>query len=924
MERDNLAAKSEQELNPNGYGLYLRANPMEASGSTADEVTEYRQVLLECAESPLELQWAAAVASGLPIVTAVDSGSKSLHFIVRVDAGQDLELYKQRAKTAKACLEQYEGITVVNDVQDPIILTRFGGARRGDKRQDLLAVNLGARSWEEWEPKHKANAETKASVHSQEQQEDKPEPSYGKSKTYCPKQGGKLTIASRLDFDKINADLLSNYFEILQRWLPNGRKIGPDWCVGSLAGEPGQSLKIHIWEGFWIDFATGEKGGDPVSLYAAIHNLSQGEAAKQLSGYIAPPTSKRQPNERFAVVDDDGFKPVTNPPEDCIAAPVKGTAYYYHTKNGCVSFCIDRFEKPDGKKSFIPWTLWENCGGPTYEMEWRAKALTTPRPVYNLHKLTDKPSACVVVVEGEKCAEALQLILPEFVVTTWAGGANATGKTDFEPLRGRNLIFWPDNDDPGKKAMADLVALYGGKLVVIPDGKPEKWDCADAIAEGWGRNDILTFLGPTLAQQEPVLVSRTTTTTQAAKTEKGEAIQKVEVKEEFAQPVEVVEIPKGIDLKKDSRGNLSACVYNVKTLIENLNPWKDSIWFDTFLGQVMTPTGAWTDERTGELVLWVQGRFGITSASSSMVHDAVLAYARTNKRNCLQDWLNSLVWDGSPRLEHMMRIAFGTEPDEYHKRVGECWLISLVARALRPGCKVDTMPILEGSQGAGKSSALAILGSEWFGECHEDFGSKDFVLSLASKWIVEIAEMHAFKKADVDRLKGIITTATDRIRRPYGRETEAVPRQSVFVGTTNRDDWHCDDTGGRRFWPVRCGHINLEWLRNNREQLFAEAVARFKADEPWWEVPVQAAAEHIHNRRPADPWEVEVSKHLATRSEVSIEEILGSALNVDTHQQQPRDSKRVASILRALGWHNPLKKENGKTRRVWVKKEPLS
>jgi putative DNA primase/helicase len=234
------------------------------------------------------------------------------------------------------------------------------------------------------------------------------------------------------------------------------------------------------------------------------------------------------------------------------------------------------------------------------------------------------------------------------------------------------------------------------------------------------------------------------------------------------------------------------------------------------------------------------------------------------------------------------------------------------------------MPILEGSQGAGKSSALAILGSEWFGECHEDFGSKDFVLSLASKWIVEIAEMHAFKKADVDRLKGIITTATDRIRRPYGRETEAVPRQSVFVGTTNRDDWHCDDTGGRRFWPVRCGHINLEWLRNNREQLFAEAVARFKADEPWWEVPGQAAAEHIHNRRPADPWEAEVSKHLATRSEVSIEEILGSALNVDIHQQQPRDSKRVASILRALGWDNPVKKENGKTRRVWVKKEPLS
>jgi predicted P-loop ATPase len=165
------------------------------------------------------------------------------------------------------------------------------------------------------------------------------------------------------------------------------------------------------------------------------------------------------------------------------------------------------------------------------------------------------------------------------------------------------------------------------------------------------------------------------------------------------------------------------------------------------------------------------------------------------------------------------------------------------------------MPILEGSQGTGKSSALRVLGGEWFAECHESITTKDFYQVLKGAWLVEISEMHSFDRSEVERIKGIISCAVDRYRAPYGRNAEDHPRQSVFAGTTNRDDWQRDDTGARRFWAVRCGAIDTAWLAVHRDQLFAEAVARFRAGESWWSVPSAEAAAEADERRPRDTWE---------------------------------------------------------------------
>ena len=138
------------------------------------------------------------------------------------------------------------------------------------------------------------------------------------------------------------------------------------------------------------------------------------------------------------------------------------------------------------------------------------------------------------------------------------------------------------------------------------------------------------------------------------------------------------------------------------------------------------------------------------------------------------------------------------------------------------------MPVLEGSQGTFKSTGLPILGGKWFAEVHQSIDSKDFYLALSGKLLLEISEMHSFSKAEVERLKGVMSCQVDRYRAPYERRAADHPRRCVFAGTTNRDDWNRDETGARRFWPVVCGHIDLDWLTGHRDQLLAEAVYKFK------------------------------------------------------------------------------------------------
>ena len=363
----------------------------------------------------------------------------------------------------------------------------------------------------------------------------------------------------------------------------------------------------------------------------------------------------------------------------------------------------------------------------------------------------------------------------------------------------------------------------------------------------------------------------------------------------------------------------------ISRVLRNHPEWRGKIFYDTFLKRIFSKRGTetpteWNDLFDSYALLWLQETFGLPNASIDDLRRAIPVIAHENQTNCLQEWLSSLEWDSQPRLASLLSTGFGAEVSEYHSRVGECWLISMAARAVKPGCKVDTLPVFEGEQGAGKSSGLGILGGELFTECHEQITSKDFYSVLAGRWLVEISEMNSFSKTEVERIKGIISNQTDRYRLPYDKHASDHPRQCVFAGTTNRDDWHNDDTGGRRFWPVACGVVDLQWLKENRDQLFAEAVVRYQKGESWWDVPADEHRQKIDARRQEDTWTGSVLTYMEDHAPCSMDAVLRSGVGKQTETQTSGDQRRCAAILKLHGYENFFDNSDGK-RRKWRKRE---
>jgi len=347
------------------------------------------------------------------------------------------------------------------------------------------------------------------------------------------------------------------------------------------------------------------------------------------------------------------------------------------------------------------------------------------------------------------------------------------------------------------------------------------------------------------------------------------------------------------------------------------------IWYDEFLDAVISDWQAsarkWRDSDDVLLQLYVQRHIGLTRISVNTAHDAALVAAFRNVRNECREWLSALVWDSTPRLGHMLADAFGSEQNAYTDAVGRCWFISMVARVMDPGCKVDTVPVLEGAQGVGKSSALKVIGDKWFAECHESVLTKDWYGVLDGHMLVEISEMHSFTRGEVERVKGLISCQVDRYRKAYGRNTEDHPRQSVLVCTTNRDDWQRDETGARRFWPVLCGAIDIPWLSNNREQLFAEAVHLYRAGVTWWQVPDEDQEHEVEKRRDHDSWEPKIETWLTGRDKVTTGEVLEGCLDLPANKQEVLYQRRVARAMRALGWKQRVLKDSGINQRTWIR-----
>jgi predicted P-loop ATPase len=338
-------------------------------------------------------------------------------------------------------------------------------------------------------------------------------------------------------------------------------------------------------------------------------------------------------------------------------------------------------------------------------------------------------------------------------------------------------------------------------------------------------------------------------------------------------------------------------------------------------------TMPWADHDDTKLAEWFERR-GLFIKSSRLAGEAAQAVAREHTFHPVRDYLSALKWDGTDRLDTWLSEYLGTKNNDYTRAVGRCWLISGVARIYRPGSKVDYTLVLEGRQGTVKSTALDILaGDGFFLDDFADFDNKDALLKMHGAWIIEMAELSGMQgRNGIDKIKAFLTCRDDVFRAPYDRRPQHHPRGNIFAASVNRDCWLTDETGGRRFWPVKCGTIDLDKLRADRDQLWAEAVQLYKNGDKWWFATTELndlATEEQRDRYEKGRWDDRVEEFLynSTRNQLSIDDVRTGAIGKEVADWSQGDMNSVARCFKHNGWERIRVSVGGL--RKWVYQRPV-
>ena len=327
-----------------------------------------------------------------------------------------------------------------------------------------------------------------------------------------------------------------------------------------------------------------------------------------------------------------------------------------------------------------------------------------------------------------------------------------------------------------------------------------------------------------------------------------------------------------------------------------------------------------TDVDVGILQEQLQ-RAGLKRIAHDTVHQAVEVRAHEYRFHPVKDYLEGLSWDEVPRLSSLFPRYFGTEDSAYEQKIGRMFLISMVARI---AARMQGRLHAGSGRAAGDPEKCGMPGSRWRMVLRQParcrLSGKDVSQHLRGKWLIEVSEMHAMNRAEAAQLKAFVTRQVERYRPSYGRREVIEPRQVVFVGTTNRDTYLRDETGGRRFWPVKVGTIDLDALELDRDQLFAEAVALYQDGEQWWPsrdfereyIVAQQAARYEH-----DAWEETIAAYIVHVERATVGQIAREALGIETPRIGTAEQRRIAAALERLGWKRLPKDFEGK--RWWTR-----
>jgi hypothetical protein len=625
-----------------------------------------------------------------------------------------------------------------------------------------------------------------------------------------------------LDFDGLARQLLASAETHLASWLPAGRKRGNSWVAGDLSGAAGQSLKVNITTGAWADFATGDHGSDLVSLYAAIYSLPMGEAYRELGGETKPATRINGHHAKPQAQQEPTRRVVTPVPESCADCacthPRYGTPaarWTYFDGNGEVLGYVARYEPAGERKQIVPWT-WDG-------ERWGMGQWPSPRPLYGLQELEARPDSAVLVVEGEKAADAARRFATPYVVITWPAGAMATDKADWTPLTGRKVLLWPDADEPGKKAMQRVAQIIHErasevKVLDVAD-QPDGWDAADAEFTGWA--DCKAWMTSRVSVWAP---SASVPVVQRA----AEVID--------ADTGEITDI--SAPLPDEYRGRALSTIENLAEICRRLGV---TVRYNVISKEeeIMIPEQSFSlDNRGNASIAWLMSWCERLRMPTGKVGDYITYMADRNLHNPVANWIESKPWDGQSRLQDLYDTVASHGDEDLKNTIMRRWLISAVAAAFNPtGVSAHGVLVFQGAQYMGKTAWFKRLVPKELGVVQDGMmlrpDDRDSVKQVVSHWLVELGELDAtFRKSDIAQLKAFLTRDKDILRRAYARKESEFARRTVFFASVNPKEFLHDQTGNRRFWVIECKSIDYDH-GIDMQQLWAEVLTMYRAGEGW-------------------------------------------------------------------------------------------